>query len=85
VHCDPYMHSVSFSKGDLATKKIYPTLWWLYRDRLLPSNTAFYGYARSKLTIEELRKKCHQYMKVSCKFYNILPVSCCRFYLRSNI
>lgn len=26
--------------------------------------TTFYGYARSKLTIPELRERCHQYMKV---------------------
>lgn len=51
-------------QGDLAKKKIYPTLWWLFRDSLLPANTIFYGYARSKLTIEEVREKCHQYMKV---------------------
>lgn len=51
-------------QGDLAKKKIYPTLWWLYRDNLLPTNTVFYGYARSKNTIEDIRSKCHQYMKV---------------------
>jgi len=48
----------------LAKKKIYPTLWWLYRDGLLPPATMFFGYARSKLTIEEVRKNCDQYMKV---------------------
>lgn len=48
----------------MAKKKIYPTLWWLYRDSLLPPATNFFGYARSKLTIEELRKSCEEYMKV---------------------
>ena len=48
----------------MAKKKIYPTLWWLYRDNLLPSATSFYGYARSQLTIQELREKCDPYMKV---------------------
>ncbi|XP_015112695.1 glucose-6-phosphate 1-dehydrogenase isoform X1 [Diachasma alloeum] len=52
------------ASGDLAKKKIYPTLWWLFRDNLLPKTTTFFGYARSKLTLKELRDKCHQYMKV---------------------
>lgn len=52
-------------KGDLAKKKIYPTLWWLFRDNLLPKPTIFVGYARSKLTVQQLREKCHPYMKVS--------------------
>lgn len=51
-------------QGDLARKKIYPTLWWLFRDNLLPAGTIFYGYARTKLSIPELRAKCDQYMQV---------------------
>lgn len=39
-------------------------MWWLYRDNLLPTKTNFFGYARSHMTIEQLREKCHQYMKV---------------------
>jgi glucose-6-phosphate 1-dehydrogenase len=51
-------------KGDLAKKKIYPTLWWLFRDNLLPT-TYFLGYARSKLDIKEfLTKDVYKYMKV---------------------
>lgn len=52
-------------QGDLAKKKIYPTLWLLYKDNLLPKNTVIYGYSRSKLTVDELRKKCEPYIKVS--------------------
>ncbi|KAG5890106.1 hypothetical protein JTB14_005241 [Gonioctena quinquepunctata] len=52
------------ASGDLARKKIYPTLWWLFRDNLLPVNTVFFGYARSKTSINEIREKCHSYMKV---------------------
>ena len=40
-------------------------MWWLYRDNLLPSETKFIGYARSKLTVDELKEKCRPYMKVS--------------------
>jgi hypothetical protein len=46
------------ASGDLARKKIYPTLWALFRDNLIPTGTVIYGYARSKLTIEEIRSKC---------------------------
>lgn len=53
------------ASGDLAKKKIYPTLWWLYRDNLLPSSTYFLGYARSPIEIGQfLSQKCRQYMKI---------------------
>lgn len=48
----------------MAKKKIYPTLWWLYRDGLLPNNTYFIGYARSKITTAELRAKCDPFMQL---------------------
>ncbi|XP_066979755.1 glucose-6-phosphate 1-dehydrogenase-like [Macrobrachium rosenbergii] len=60
----PHIFVVMGASGDLAKKKIYPTLWWLYRDRLLPENTMFVGYARSGLTVEQIREKCTPYMKV---------------------
>lgn len=53
------------ASGDLAKKKIYPTLWWLYRDNLLPDSTHFLGYARSSIEIKQfLGEKCRQYMKI---------------------
>ncbi|KAL5015047.1 hypothetical protein ScPMuIL_009317 [Solemya velum] len=52
------------ASGDLAKKKIYPTLWWLFRDGLLPDKTYFIGYARSNLTMEDVKKKVVPYMKV---------------------
>ncbi|XKL65275.1 hypothetical protein PGB90_008695 [Kerria lacca] len=52
------------ASGDLAKKKIYPTLWGLHRDQLLPKNTIFVGYARSKMSISDLRKNCQPYTKV---------------------
>lgn len=55
---------ISFLQGDLARKKIYPTIWWLYRDNLLPKKTLFFGYARSPMTVDEIRSKCQPYMKV---------------------
>lgn len=60
----PHVFVTLGASGDLAKKKTYPTLWWLFRDYLLPNNICFYGYARTKMTVKELREKCHQYMKV---------------------
>ncbi len=52
------------ASGDLAKKKIYPTLWFLYRDKLLPPGTTIVGYARSKLTVGNIREKCKPWFKV---------------------
>jgi len=46
------------ASGDLAKKKIYPTLWALFRDSLLPKGTRIFGYARSKMTVTQLRERC---------------------------
>ncbi|XP_049874522.1 glucose-6-phosphate 1-dehydrogenase [Pectinophora gossypiella] len=60
----PHTFILLGASGDLAKKKIYPTIWYLYRDNLLPENTRFVGYARSKLTIEQIREQSKKYMKV---------------------
>ncbi|XP_034949094.1 glucose-6-phosphate 1-dehydrogenase isoform X1 [Chelonus insularis] len=60
----PHIFITLGASGDLAKKKIYPTLWWLFRDNLLPKPTTFFGYARSNLTLEDLRNRCHPYMKL---------------------
>ncbi|XP_071084261.1 glucose-6-phosphate 1-dehydrogenase-like isoform X1 [Haliotis cracherodii] len=59
-----YVFVVLGASGDLAKKKIYPTLWWLFKDGLLPPKTYFIGYARSKLTVEDVKKQCLPHMKV---------------------
>ncbi|CAH3195777.1 unnamed protein product, partial [Porites evermanni] len=54
--------------GDLAKKKIYPTLWYvkyLFKDDLIPKGTKIIGYARSDLTVEKLRAKTEPFMKVN--------------------
>lgn len=61
---DPHVFIVFGASGDLARKKIYPTLWWLFRDNLLPNTTYIFGYARSKLDVAQIRAKCDSYMKV---------------------
>ncbi|XP_018325595.1 glucose-6-phosphate 1-dehydrogenase isoform X2 [Agrilus planipennis] len=60
----PHIFIILGASGDLARKKIYPTLWWLYRDQLLPPKTIFYGYARSKTSVDEIKKKTLPYMNV---------------------
>ena len=59
----PHIFVIMGASGDLAKKKIYPTLWWIFRDRLLPDNTIFVGYARSDLTMAQVREKCEPYVK----------------------
>ncbi|GKV18311.1 hypothetical protein SLEP1_g28711 [Rubroshorea leprosula] len=43
------------ASGDLAKKKIFPALFALYYEDCLPENFTIFGYARTKLTDEELR------------------------------
>ncbi|GAB4828565.1 Glucose-6-phosphate 1-dehydrogenase, variant 2 [Ancistrocladus abbreviatus] len=43
------------ASGDLAKKKIFPALFALYYEDCLPKHFTVYGYARSKMTDEELR------------------------------
>lgn len=54
-----------------------PTFRWLFRDGLLPADTYFVGFARSNLTIENIKAACLPYMKV---FYLKLIVG----YLRQD-
>jgi len=46
------------ASGDLARKKIYPTLWALFRNKLLPLDTQVVGYARSQLSVTQVRERC---------------------------
>ncbi|KAH8414124.1 hypothetical protein KR222_007752, partial [Zaprionus bogoriensis] len=52
------------SSGDLAKKKIYPSLWLLHRDNLLPKALHICGYARSALTVKDIREHCAPYIKL---------------------
>lgn len=45
------------ASGDLARKKIFPALFALYYQGLLPNHVQIVGYARSKTTTEEFRDK----------------------------
>ena len=68
-----YVFVVFGASGDLAKKKIYPTLWMLYKHKLLPNNTTIVGYARSELTVDAIREKCKNWFKVrwcTCVYTN---------------
>lgn len=52
------------ASGDLAKKKIYPTFWNLFKDELVPKNTLFVGYARSKITSDAILEKAKPFLKV---------------------
>jgi len=52
------------ASGDLAKKKIYPTLWSLFKEKLMPNDTQIVGYARSKISVDEIRQKCQPFLKV---------------------
>eukprot|EP00127_Corallochytrium_limacisporum_P006107 Clim_evm56s218 gene=Clim_evmTU56s218 len=51
------------ASGDLAKKKIFPTLWQLYHRKLIPPETNIVGYARSKLTAADVANKFQPYLK----------------------
>lgn len=52
------------ASGDLAKKKTFPALFGLYREGQLPSTVNIIGYARSKLSVEELRDRIKQNLKL---------------------
>ena len=54
----PSLHA----QGDLAKKKIYPTLWYLFKEGLLPANTIFVGYARSKISVQNIKESSSKYL-----------------------
>jgi 6-phosphogluconate dehydrogenase len=51
------------ASGDLAKKKTFPSLLNLFADELLPKNTGIWGYARSKLTDDDLRTRIRPYLE----------------------
>ncbi|KAA0184101.1 Glucose-6-phosphate 1-dehydrogenase [Fasciolopsis buskii] len=59
-------------KGDLAKKKTYPSLWWLFRDGLLPPETYIVGYARSNIDVLTIRKQSQPYLKVNANQCSVI-------------
>src|SRR2546430_12274174 len=44
--------------GDLAKRKLIPSLYDLARDKLLPDGFALVGYARTEMSDDDYRKEC---------------------------
>ncbi|XP_069785183.1 glucose-6-phosphate 1-dehydrogenase isoform X3 [Narcine bancroftii] len=63
--CPRRLHPRLSKQGDLARKKIYPTLWWLFRDGFLPVDTHVVGFARSNLTMSAVRARVQPYLKAT--------------------
>lgn len=60
-----YVSIVVFgASGDLAKKKTFPALFGLYREGQLPATVNIVGYARSKLTLEDLRERIRENLKL---------------------
>ncbi|KAL4655489.1 glucose-6-phosphate 1-dehydrogenase-like [Arapaima gigas] len=53
------------SLGSMSEKVSFLHIRWLFRDGLLPEQTYFVGFARSNLTVEQIRTACLPYMKVA--------------------
>ena len=58
------MFVVFGASGDLAKKKVYPTLWTLFKNKLIPADTYFIGYARSDRSIEQLTDDVIKFVKL---------------------
>lgn len=52
------------ASGDLSKKKIYPSMWQLFKQGYLPKSIHFVGYSRSKTTFLELKEKLIPYLKI---------------------
>lgn len=68
------MHTVIIlgASGNLAQKKIYPSLFSLYNDKLLPQDTKVVGYARSHFTPIQFEDHISQNITCRLKNYDIL-------------
>eukprot|EP00672_Neobodo_designis_P018002 CAMPEP_0174846310 /NCGR_PEP_ID=MMETSP1114-20130205/12235_1 /TAXON_ID=312471 /ORGANISM="Neobodo designis, Strain CCAP 1951/1" /LENGTH=572 /DNA_ID=CAMNT_0016080573 /DNA_START=53 /DNA_END=1771 /DNA_ORIENTATION=- len=71
----PLSIAVLGASGDLAKKKTFPALFTLFRNGHLPECTSIVGYARSKLSKEDLRERLTPYLPKDVdhsKFFDIL-------------
>lgn len=62
------------ASGDLARKKIYPTLWKIYLHDLIPSDTIFIGYSRTDMNVAKLIENIKPYIKFTNEYEDELEV-----------
>lgn len=70
------MHTIIIlgASGNLAQKKIYPSLFSLYNDKLLPPDTSIVGYARSQFTKTQFEDHISQ--NITCRLKNYDEIGC---------
>lgn len=64
------------ASGDLAKKKIFPTLWSLFRHELMPDSTKIVGYARSSVTVEKLVTQFRPHLTILDKEKSLFQEFC---------
>ena len=60
-----YTFVVLGASGDLAKKKIYPTLWSIFQQEKFPPNLSIVGFARSKMNHKQLMEKVEPFLKLT--------------------
>lgn len=83
-YSDGLVITVIGASGDLAKKKTYPSLFKLYCQNLLPSDTIIWGFARSKKTHESLRSQIKPYLLTSCSDENVIDIFLSHCYYHSG-
>ena len=68
------------ASGDLARKKIFPALFSLYCQNLLPEKVNFFGFARSKFSHQKFREKIVE--SLTCRY---TPEHSCESYISKFI
>jgi len=58
------------ASGDLTKRKLIPSLYHLYNNKLLPDNFAVLGISRSKLSDDDFRNRLHEAAKQFAQGYN---------------
>ncbi len=53
--------------GDLALRKLYPSLYYLELNDCMPENTRIFGMARTNQSQQEFREKIHTWLKATVK------------------
>ena len=64
------------ASGNLAKKKVFPAFFSLYSRGLLPKNTRFLGYARTKMTLSEFKNNILE--NLTCRY---APEHSCNNYI----
>ncbi|GIL45938.1 hypothetical protein Vafri_3047 [Volvox africanus] len=66
------------ASGDLAKKKTYPALYELFKKGFLPRRVQIVGYARSKMSSQELRDRLRNYLEKDCECAEQF-LNCCSY------